>query len=668
MARDRRRAGTRQPARRMPDEVWEPHRVEIETLYQTSTLEGMMDWFRTYRNFEPTYVSPSPPPALFTASSRKQWKDRLSKWGCRKKLDLKTAATVLYLLLQPNELGLICPVLCHNSKYTLTEIDTYIGKSEKVSSREQLLSHLPRREDWHPSIQQLSSPELQTPDQRRSQIVAPESNRLAPDQTLPQAPAELQTHTDAGSIRPVAYDEPQNLREVSATTQNSDQSGMTRLRRPAGYSTWQRMPGQSFSPQDVQAAGQPSSFTAGYPNYALDPSSQGFNPGSQQLHGDGSFLPPSFPYSELVAPLFPYQNEPVMSPTSSTNINVFGSLTPVPIIDESLGDGASQRERAEAVVNHVLDVGEDLDDKPAKRFIQLCIRACIYQGQEYDGPRAQAIEDAANCFKDVVCSFEGYTLSVSILNEVSFLLESFGQAFVKLSIFQSIRALLEIGDDKRQTVLRGSLEFLIETATWSREKAAGMVAAANEMYHAASDSAGRDAPTTISIRYNQAWLLIEGGDYTQAIDILVQEKSRCEMCFGPRALQSVCWVATLARAHFMRNEAVVAEALMTETALTRAKAAFGLQHPIYWDVHWRIGYFLLKMAASNHVRRGLRQEYLDRGETMLYEALVWRAKWLGPDNPQTAKVYGILKDHYQSQGRQSEAANLQGRYRAEAEN
>jgi hypothetical protein len=31
-------------------------------------------------------------------------------------------------------------------------------------------------------------------------------------------------------------------------------------------------------------------------------------------------------------------------------------------------------------------------------------------------------------------------------------------------------------------------------------------------------------------------------------------------------------------------------------------------------------------------------------------------------------VYGILKDHYQSQGRQSEAANLQGRYRAEAEN
>jgi hypothetical protein len=56
MARDTGRTRVRRPARRMPDEVWAPHRAEIECRYQTSTLQDMMDWFRLERNFEPTYV------------------------------------------------------------------------------------------------------------------------------------------------------------------------------------------------------------------------------------------------------------------------------------------------------------------------------------------------------------------------------------------------------------------------------------------------------------------------------------------------------------------------------------------------------------------------------------------------------------------------------------
>jgi hypothetical protein len=576
------------------------------------------------------------------------------------------------LLLQPNEGGAACSVACHSSSYTLTDIDTYIGKSEKVSSRDQLLSFLPERKDWHHSIQLLQNATQARVDQQHNhfQTGVAALDRLPPDQaSLGFLSAGLQPYPGTDPTQSVAYDESQPQQEFSAAGTNSSQNSMTRFRRAGDWSTSRPNVGQNLNPQVVQPAVQPGNFPTDYHTHTIDPSPQGLHPTHLQsfLPGEG-FAGPPFTYGDLVAPLGPYQNEPTMSPTLSTNINFFSSVTPIALTGELLSNGVSQRERLVVVVNGILDCGEDLEHKPAKRFIRLCVKACVFQGQEEDELRSQAVSEAARCFADVVDSFEGYTYSVSVLNEVSFLLESLGQAFVKLSVFQSIRSSLEIRDAKRQIVLWGSLDLLVETANWKPEKAAGLVPTAAEMFGAASDSAGRYAPTTIAIRYNQAWLLIEAKDYTQAIEILVKEKSQCEMCFGTRALQSVCWAATLARAHFMQGEAVVAEALMTETALTRAKAAFGQQHPIYWDIHWRIGYFLKGMAANNDVRRGLRQEYLDRGETMLYEALVWRARWLGPDNPQTAKVYNILKTHYQSHGRQSEAANLQDRYRAEAEN
>ncbi len=48
---------SRRHSKRIPKEVWNQHREEITTLYQTMTVEQIMTYMRDRYNFTPTYDS-----------------------------------------------------------------------------------------------------------------------------------------------------------------------------------------------------------------------------------------------------------------------------------------------------------------------------------------------------------------------------------------------------------------------------------------------------------------------------------------------------------------------------------------------------------------------------------------------------------------------------------
>lgn len=125
------------------------------------------------------------------------------------------------------------------------------------------------------------------------------------------------------------------------------------------------------------------------------------------------------------------------------------------------------------------------------------------------------------------------------------------------------------------------------------------------------------------------------------------------------------WIATQARAHYKNGEPQFALSLMEEVVQTRAKCAFHEDHPIYWEVTYRIGLFLFAFAKANRLPDRT-EDCWRKGEMIVRDALVWRARRLGPDNPQTSKAYKLLKQYLAMQGKSRDAKGLLSWYRAAA--
>lgn len=349
-----------------------------------------------------------------------------------------------------------------------------------------------------------------------------------------------------------------------------------------------------------------------------------------------------------------------------TAINRAASVTPA---TSTYGTSPNEGDRQTMLarnIDQMLGNAENLRDKPAKLFMRYCCEAMIHYGQGDEPSCIEAIKRATAPFQTLsTTSKDYYEMTIPTLNNMGVLLQAYGHKFVKRSILQSLKPIAERADSQRRPVLLGSIDFFLDTVDWNKDKIAGNKETISKIYHAVLQTTDVDSPLAIAARYNEAWVLLEARETARALSILQTEKNRCETVYGIYALQTITWNATQARAHEEAGEAVCAEALMNEVVLTRVEKAFSHDHPIYWEIKYRIGLFLLIFAKKNRLPARTTECWV-KGEALLHETLVWRARELGTQNPQTVHAYTMLKKYLVLQNKTRAAADLLRTYREEA--
>ena len=284
-------------------------------------------------------------------------------------------------------------------------------------------------------------------------------------------------------------------------------------------------------------------------------------------------------------------------------------------------------------------------------------------GQEEREEANGALRDAVLAFQTIMDGpLSTYTWSLALLNQLSFLLESYGQSGksqrnVKFVILQTLLNELKFTHEPKWSVLRQTLAFLLDTANWDDAKAQAAVSETLQIYDAAKEHAGWESPLALAAQYNVGWVLLEAKRYAEALSVLNENRARCESTFGTRSLEAITWAATLARALFRSNHTESAIDLMEETVLARTEKLYNTDHPLYWEVQCRVGMFLLLIADSG-TRPQESPEKWFRGEQLLRKTLVWRGCNLGRPNPKTTHTFLTLRKYLGKQGKTNEAANL----------
>lgn len=280
--------------------------------------------------------------------------------------------------------------------------------------------------------------------------------------------------------------------------------------------------------------------------------------------------------------------------------------------------------------------------------MKLCYEICVYYSQEIGRDMSLKCKALVMAFYKIVETPETFPWTLSVLHQVSVLLQSYGQHNMKANILRALQRHSYSIQPRQWAVVGKTLEILVATADWENVDREQYVNSARDVYLAAKEVTNATSPLAVSARYNQAWILLEADRFRDALDIHSNEQAICESAYGRWAPESINWTATRARAHFKNGDFDTTEALMEETVLVRADRVYGQNHPMYWEARYRSGLWLLTMAERKSRPHRVHDDWA-RGENIVKQTLEWRCEILGPDNPQTTNAYRWLKYFYEVQ-------------------
>jgi hypothetical protein len=604
--------------------------------------------------------------------SRKQWKDRLSKWGFLRNLTLTAAAVILSLLREADDEGILREVCYNHHTKSLQDIRKYIAKSTIVQTEEALLEHLPPRNDWP---QRVTWKDGRTAEPANHSVIqdgfVAQAAAFGGAYVLQPSNAEASVSTGDHNFQPVTEANPHFATNTSLY--NGDfypapfhqfghhphlpmasappYQSLHRSRQVAPRETWnnaavvnQNILEPPFRPElEVNSLDEDESFS--------------------ETEDDPEELPmsPEHEFDNFYEPLVFGQSHQTPTTSPLANINPVMSATPLLFAGSSSTSLQERSTGIETYVTQILGNASDLHKQPAKLFVNSYLRAMAYTGQGMQGHCEAAIQEAGAAFQDLTAST--FVATLPSLNLMSFIFEVYGHKHLKERLLRHLGSSTRLQDDRKRTVIFGSLRYLLDTVNWSSDMIDENKARSDSIYKAAVDICGVQSELAVAARFNQAWLLLEADETKKALAILNDERSRCETACGILALQTICWIATQARAHLKNGEPLTAESLMYEVVLTRAKRAFSEHHAIYWEVMGRIGLFLMKFAMEKYIPDRT-QEFWDNGERLLRDTLLWRGQHLGPPNPQTQKIFRLLKRYLEHQEKNMDAENLWNWYSA----
>ncbi|KPI42267.1 uncharacterized protein AB675_9683 [Cyphellophora attinorum] len=626
--------------RKIPDSVWAAYDAEIIRLYLTENtpLKELQTYFRETYGFHAT---------------TKQWKDRLSRESIRRNLSRPAVAVIQCLLDEAEQRQIERQVFYNGKPKTRKDVQRYICKTTGISTPAELRQSLPpNRADWPKSVDWQDLPHSQPPS---TNIFAPDqrggpggffSENLSGNAQPSRPPAVSQATYLASSVASHISLGPFASSDFNTTFEPTDftYSSMQIKGSADDASGWSGRYDESNSIRNLHTEASTQALATPVLAEQEDQDSQGFTAvlnlrggAFDQLYGDMDSPGPAAAESSTRSPL-----SVLHGLVSATPIALSASITLAHALHQVLGRHGG------------------LESSSAETFIRSCFEACVHYGQG-------AVKDAEHALDCGVVAFQtlmdgpppgSFTKSISTLNRVSFLLEVYGHRPLKATVFQHLELRL-IGSSKPQwTALQKTLGFLFDTTSWDQAKARDNVAKLSEACDMARLAAGNKySPFALAARYNLAWTLLEAGQHERALEMLNSEKSKCEECFGPYALDTITWTATLARAHAAFGELETAVLLMEEVVLVRTEKAYSKEHPLYWEVRYRVGLFLLHIAEEGKRQRQTPETWAI-GEELVKEALLWRGVHLGTGNPQFTNAFQLLKRYLRVQRKQHEASDI----------
>ena len=504
----------------------------------------------------------------------------------------------------------------------------YIKKGDKVKSEHELLQNLPPQAEWPPSVRWNDHLSANT-------VQATTVGRHDDDHVGHTQPGRLQL--TAQQPAPDTFDE-------------------------------------GFEPPWVVLPQNPDPATLAYhPDDSFDTL-----PGSDdELHFNADeFTAYNFTENSAVgmegAAFGALQQQPPYVPPASANVeemrdlNRLMSVTPVVSAYQRSSDEEQWERDLSDLVQRMLGSRHGLEDSPDLAFLWPCCAACIYVGQESNEARDalkianlrhEAMELASTTFQGIVRSQTRDSSSLTMLNFMRVLLDAYGHCDLAGDILRRIRAGLGESISRRDNVIMGTIDFMIDTTDWSDQKAHEWLDRIDRIHKDAVETAGIESELAISTLYNKAWVLLEADHSQEAFDILNGKRTICESVYGLYSLQTISWVSSLARAQLYTKQEISAEATMDEVVSARVEKAFSKEHPLYWLTKYRQGLFILRFAYKN-TQPQRRQKCWEDGENILRQVLLWRARILGNNNPQTAEVSKWLVYYLKKQGKNEDAATL----------
>lgn len=412
-----------------------------------------------------------------------------------------------------------------------------------------------------------------------------------PQETLDHLEADRDTfdRSFGGLLVQLDYDMPQQDQWVSHPQQDLQDHP---------YQQWSTLESQGLSgpQQSWQQYSVPQSQSGSVNNASNDDMHYERSPRTHQPQG-----------SPLVSTVWNTRETPDnYAAHHSLQLGVFNDAASATPISATIVPGVSTaqaKQQLDEQVRYAMGNTEDLGPVPSAHFMYHCCEAMLWAARDRAKERDQAICKATKRFCEMLNTPKGFSTTLPLLNKLSFITEAYGHRPLKQLILQSLRQTLHRGlpNKLQRGLLQDVFDLLLDTAQWTDDTAANNKARADRIYTAAVAATNNMSKFALAARYNQAWVLLENKQFGDAYEILLRESSQCESVFGTHDLQTICWLATLARAHLMRGEARRAVSLMKESVVTRAEDAYHRNHPLYWEIRHRIGLFLCKLAKDNTI-------------------------------------------------------------------
>ena len=539
----------------------------------------------------------------------------------------------MHLLEEAEKQGFQRTVFFNESEKTKEDILAYIRKSDLVTSREDLLQYLDLDErspyiTWRDNMSR-EGPEnlLQTPSNN------PVANWPLPASTgeFAQKPQKHQFEADA-SLRTMTLENPQPRFETDMDYQQSPQNAGRFTPSPNSFV---EVP---FGEEVVSIPSDSSAVEEDSPHAA-----EAFTGDDSQRQDPSPLLDLPGPYTDSISELlFPSDKFPVAMAHRIDPRRLNGLLSNSPL-QTHLGPEALAQ-RIDEMFCKIDAVGSDaVAQSRVAMFLRQCCAATIYGGQGYLHERQAAIVDAVDEFRQIL--FSNPWDSLTTLNNMYALLGMYGHRIVILDILaavgHAVDQFVEIhGRSNCAVVVQSVLRFMTtipETGT----RPAYEVERLADMERQARSSFADHPEFALSAAYIHAWGLLEMKRNAEALQILSELRPECEEIFDYGQFQTICWLATLARAYAANSRNKMAANTYRDVA-GRIARIFRTSHPQYWDSVYRQACYDRRVIDDCDDVDRQHQGWLNVAQTMRH-SLKWRAEVLGPVNPQTLQNFRALR-------------------------
>lgn len=544
----------------------------------------------------------------------------MSRWQFRKRLNKEDAAHILHLLDDAEQLGVKRKVFFNQFEKTKDDIQAYIRKTNLVKSPEELLQYLDLEE---------RSPYITWVDEDRNEDAFNSSNGVPSPAAGTFDPFERWSPPEAGEFQ---SDREMSLEILPPNFEHEHGDQLISSGSSAGFVIVPPVEGVESLPSDSPADEEES-----------PPETEAFMRNDSQGPDSSPLLDLPGPYTNSDRDqLFP--NEPFPNTMAQwvdwQGIN--GLLSNSPLQTHLSPEALAQR--IDAMFCKMEAVGRDAVARlQVAIFLRHCCAATIYGGQDYPLQRAASIGDAVNAFRQIL--FQNPWDSLTTLNNMFALLGMYGHRIIVLDILNATRGAvnqyIEVHRHANFAVVVRSVLHFMTTIPETGQRPSYQVDSLAEMEQQARSCFPNHPEFALSAAYVHAWGLLEMNCNADALHKLHDLRIECEEVFDYGQFQTICWLATLARAYAANGRNKMAANTYRDVA-GRIARYFNTSHPQYWDSVYRQACFDRRVIDEFTDMTRQLQGWLNVAQTMQH-TLKWRADVLGHFNPQTLQNFKALR-------------------------